>query len=373
MSEKQIDFEKIDSNFKVETEVGEADVCFHDVRKKPFSIYGLYNPCGEPEFKRLPDALGTAVNDGVRALYTNTAGGRIRFSTDSRYVALHAVMPGGFQRFSHMPLTGGSGLDLFIDDPTTGQSRFCRTFIPPLKATDGFVGKVVFPNRVMRHFTLCMPSYNNLKDLYIGLQKDAHLGEGMPYANLPPIVFYGSSITQGGCASRPGNAYVNVISRRLNRDVINLGFSGSGKGEDNIVDYMAGLSMSVFVSDYDHNAPDAQHLLATHLKMYQKIRAAHPDIPYIMISKPDFNNAQTSLTGNIDCRNVIIDTYRYAYEYGDKNVYFIDGESLFCGPYEDMCTVDGTHPNDLGFALMADKIEQTIRRATLQQLIFNQK
>ena len=146
---------------------------------------------------------------------------------------------------------------------------------------------------------------------------------------------------------------------------INLGFSGSGRAEDRIVDYMAGLSMSAFVSDYDHNAPNVAHLAATHCKMYQKIRAAHPEIPYIMISRVDFD---CNYHENVARRDVILDTYRYARAQGDRNVYLIDGESVFRGRYIDMCTVDGVHPNDLGFALMADAVEATLRRALTQHL-----
>ena len=182
----------------------------------------------------------------------------------------------------------------------------------------------------------------------------------MKYKDIPPIVYYGSSITQGACACRPGNIYENIICRQLGIDYINLGFSGNGKAEDTIVDYMCTLPMSIFVSDYDHNAPNAEYLRNTHLKMYQKIRAAHPDIPYIMLSKPDFLSNPSDA---INRRDVIIDSFRRARETGDKNVYLIDGESIFRGPYAQLCTVDGCHPTDMGFALMADAVEHEMRMA----------
>ena len=128
--------------------------------------------------------------------------------------------------------------------------------------------------------------------------------------------------------------------------------------------------MSIFVCDYDHNAPNAEHLKKTHLKLYQKIRAAHPDIPFLILSKPDFNFALTSESENKYRRDVIYETYRHAITSGDKHVYFVDGESMLRGHYEDMCTVDGTHPNDLGMALMADAVSETIRRIILQQKMY---
>ena len=128
-----------------------------------------------------------------------------------------------------------------------------------------------------------------------------------------------------------------------------------------MIGYLAGLDMCAFVSDYDYNAPDAQHLRNTHYKLYEAIRAAHPDIPYIMISKPDFKDGEY---GNEDTarRAVIMESYLRALETGDRQVYFIDGVSFFAGPHADSCTVDGAHPNDLGFYRMAQGIEPVLRR-----------
>lgn len=356
--------DQIDKNFAVETTLTESDIRFWDVRQDPFEVYGLYNYREEPQFKRLPDEVGLNVNPGVASLYLNTAGGRVRFSTDSQYVAIHAEMPNICHR-PHFALSGGSAFDLYIDEPQSGISRFHRPFMPDYNMKGGYESIQRFPNRQLRHFTIHFPSYSDVTNLYIGLQSDAVVGGGMKYRDVPPVVYYGSSITQGACAIRPGNTYENVVSRRMGLDYINLGFSGNGKAEDLIVDYMTGLDMSVFVSDYDHNARNAEYLAATHCKMYQKIRAAKPDIPYIMISRVDFD---CDYNQNIERRDVIIDTYRYARAQGDRNVYLIEGDGVFRGPYADMCTVDGVHPNDLGFALMADAVEAELRRAMTQHL-----
>ena len=123
--------------------------------------------------------------------------------------------------------------------------------------------------------------------------------------------------------------------------------------------------MSVFVSDYDHNAPNIEHLENTHYEMYRTIRRAHPDLPYVMISKPDYHNALKDFGRENHCsqrRRIIFDTYNYAIDKGDTNVYFIDGSSIFRGKWEDCCTVDGTHPNDLGFAHLADAVCVVLKR-----------
>lgn len=354
-----MDISKIDRNFKIEANIGEADAVFLDVREAPFDLYGLYSPSEPGAFRRLPDEIGKNVNEGVASLYLYTAGGRVRFCTDSRYVAIKAIMP-SVNHMPHMPLSGSSGFDLFLEDPRFGSSVFVKNFTPAVGTKDGFEGKVDFGERKMRWFTLNFPTYNGVLGLWIGLQKDAQVGHGQKYLDVPPVVYYGSSITQGGCSARPGTAYQAIVSRRLNLDFINLGFSGSGKGEELIVDYMAGMEMSAFVSDYDHNAPNPEHLEATHRRVYERVRAAHPDIPYLILSKPDFGYSGFD---SVRRRNVIFDTYRYATEQGDKNVYFIDGESLFRGPNHELCTVDGCHPTDMGFSLMADAVEHELRMA----------
>lgn len=360
----EISIEKLDRNMEIVKSIDEPDVRFYDVRQAPFEVYGLYNYREERDFKRMPDAIAETVNEGVKHLNYNTSGGRVRFSTDSQYVAIRAIMP-SISLQSHFAMTGSSSFDLFIDDPESGISRFHRPFRIDPKAKGGYESIVKFSTRRTRYFTINFPTYSSVRDLWIGLQQDAVVGEGMKYRDIPPVVFYGSSITQGGCASRPGNIYQNIISRRMNLDYVNLGFSGNGRAEDTMVDYLASLKMSAFVSDYDHNAPNVEHLAATHCKMYDKIRAAHPDIPYIMISRVDFD---CSYDNNILRRDVIMDTYRHARSNGDQNVYYIDGAGVFRGPYQDLCTVDGCHPTDVGFALMADAIGNELSRAFTQKL-----
>ena len=170
------------------------------------------------------------------------------------------------------------------------------------------------------------------------------------------MVFYGSSITQGAFACRPGNSYQNFLSRALDMDYVNLGFSGNCLGDPELVDYMAKLPMCCFVCDYDHNAPTAEHLEKTHFEVYRRIREQNPDLPFIMISKPDYRPHQPAR------RAVIMESYRKALAAGDKNVYFLDGSAFFTGAEREACTMDGTHPNDLGLYRMAKGMEHLLRR-----------
>ena len=141
-------------------------------------------------------------------------------------------------------------------------------------------------------------------------------------------------------------------------DIFNLGFSGNAKGEDAMTDYIAGLSMSIFICDYDHNAPNVEHLQATHRRMYDRFREKQPDTPYVIVSRPNISSNPASA---VERRDVIIDTFRHARQNGDRRIWYIDGESFFLGRNENDCTLDAVHPNDMGYSLMADGFECTIR------------
>ncbi len=353
--------EEIDQNLKVEASCGRNDLVFMDVRREPFRIYGLYRPHEGAAFIRLPADVASATNDGVAGLAYHTAGGRVRFATNSPFIAIRCKM-NDVTRFPHMPLAGSSGFDLYIH--ADGRDTYHHTFMPPVDMKNGYESLVpAAEDGAMHTYTIHFPLYNGVVSLEVGVLQDANLDAGAAYRDIPPIVYYGSSITQGGCASRPGNAYQNIISAHRNIDHVNLGFSGSARGEDVIADYMASLQMSLFVMDYDHNAPNAEHLRATHDRLYQKIRAAHPKLPILMITKPDARVEPDAVLR----RNVVYETYYHAYTGGDKNVFFIDGYTFFEGEYHDCGTVDGCHPNDFGFVCMAKtighEIDRILRRA----------
>lgn len=169
-----------------------------------------------------------------------------------------------------MTLAGTSGFDLYIND--NGKSIYYKTFMPPVGMKDGYETIIYFENNEERDIVINFPLYNDVNELFIGIQKTADLKHGNDYKYEKPILFYGSSITQGGCASRPGNSYESIISQNLDCDFINLGFSGNCKAEEVIVNYMASLDISIFVCDYDHNAPNIEYLNATHEKLYKTMR-----------------------------------------------------------------------------------------------------
>ena len=339
---------EIDSNFKIETNLSQKDIVWQDTGGDSFVKYGAINY--DEDYLRMPRETARSVSEGVAELCDNTAGVRIRFSTDSPYIAIKAVFP-FLTRFPHMPLSGSGGFDLYKE--AGGQQSFVGAYIPPLDGENGFDGIVYTKNLTGRNvnYILNFPTYNPVTKLYIGIKEGSKTETPDVYFNEKPVVFYGSSITQGGCASRPGNIYQNFLSRALNMDYLCLGFSGNAKGEKEIAEYMAKLHMCAFVSDYDHNAPDSEHLRNTHFALYEAIRNKNPELPYIMITHPG-----NGINESVSRRKIIMESYLKAIDKGDKNVYFIDGDSLFAGDEYDSCTVDGCHPNDLGFYRMAKGI-----------------
>ena len=349
--------EKIDPNFKLSTLGNHEDVVFYNCLQEPFQVYGLMRPEGERDyFVRIPEEVAQNSNDGVVYLNTNTAGGRVRFRTNSPYVAIRAEMH-NLGKMPHFAFTGSIGFDLYRRKE--GEEQYVKTFVPPVAIVDGYESLLeAAKDGEVYDYTINFPLYSGVKALHVGLQLGAKVEAPTPYSVEKPVVYYGSSITQGGCASRPGNAYQAIITRELDCDHINLGFSGSARGEDAMAEYIASIPMSVYVMDYDHNAPSVEHLQNTHERMYQCIRAAQPELPIIMVSCPECR-----LTGDqVKRREVIRTTYQNAVEAGDKNVYFIDGSTLTWRFGGDSGTVDGCHPNDLGFMCMAVGIGEVVKR-----------
>ncbi|MBQ9746410.1 MAG: SGNH/GDSL hydrolase family protein [Clostridia bacterium] len=343
------DISTIDKNLKITESFGRSDIVLYDAKNTPFSLYGVF--CEGGIFRRMPKAAAERVSENVAQLSENTSGGRVCFSTDSECIALTCTRP-GFWAMGHMARTGIAGFSLY--ERVGGKWLYLATFVPPA-TPGGFSSIVDLPGgKKMRELMLQMPLYAPISTLQVGVAAGSALGEWKGgYTHKKPIVFYGSSITQGGCASTPGGDYAGRLSRRFDADYINLGFSGSAKGERAMMEYIAGLDISVFVYDYDYNAPDAEHLRRTHYAGYRTVREAQPKLPIIIMSAPNYDRIGYNAP---ERRDIIAETYARARAEGDENVYFVDGKVHFATFNAEECTVDGCHPNDLGFRRMADAV-----------------
>lgn len=357
--------EQIDKNFAISANIKQENLEWLDVKEQPFSLHGIIYDQSENKYVRMPQKIADKVSDVVKVLNSNTAGGRIRFKTNSSYIAIKAVMkPSSIM--PHMPRTGQSGFDLYRNDK--GKETYFCTFVPPASWFDGYSnGNKTFGE--LTDYTINFPLYDGVQELYVGIKQGAVLQSANVYKYTKPIVFYGSSITQGGCASRPGNSYQAIISRRLNADFINLGFSGAGMGEKQMAEYISTLSMSAFVFDYDSNAPTAEWLNKTHYDFYKIIRDKNSNLPIIILTHSCalhgvfYKTKAYDKWGTFEKRfEVIQNTFERAKKEGDNNVYFIDGKEIFEGIDWDSATVDGVHPNDLGFFRYANILEPVLKR-----------
>ena len=342
----------IDKNFRISADFDTSGFDIYDINQNPFEINGLILPHGdEGIYRRMPKKVAEKVSDSVLYLSGNTSGGRVRFKTSSHSVAIFAVM-GQVGRMSHFPLTGSSGFDLYAD------GIYAATFVPPYDMQNGYSSIKRIERDGEKDIVINFPLYSEVKALSIGLDKGASLYAPSGYKIKKPVVYYGSSITQGGCASRPGNSYQAIISRKLGCDYINLGLSGSALAERAIAEYIASLEMSAFVYDYDHNAPTPQFLEQTHKPMFDIIRSAQPKLPIVIVSMP-----RIYLTDREKERLAIIrSTYETAKAKGDENVFFIDGSKMMREYSSDSGTVDGSHPNDYGFVGMAECIGNVLSK-----------
>ena len=352
----KIKLEDIDKNFKIESTLGIEDLKYYDAKQKPFSIYGADPSSFEGEgFWRLPKKIMDTYSHLFWGCKCST-GFRVRFTTNSEYVAIKVKF---HWEPSFMSATR-QACDLYIDH-NNGSSTFSTRFLPKEDViAQEFEGIKHFGNNEERSFTLNLMTYEMLESIHIGLQKDATVSEGKKYLDIKPILYYGSSITQGGCASRPGNTYQAIINRKNNVDYINLGLSGSAKAEPEVMEYIASRDMSVFVYDYDYNAPTLEYLKETHERGYKIVREKHPYLPIVFVSVPYFGYDEVNLSARYkDCvmrKTIIMETYINAIKNGDENVYFIDGSQIFMGSDSDACLVDGCHPTDIGFMKMAETI-----------------
>ena len=348
------DIRKLDPNF-IAPSLNRPGLAWYNGRTAPFSLHGAYLPESGEHFCRIPRALAASLDPITGELNDCTAGIRLRFCTDSPAIAVKATRPTGAGKMVHMPYTGSAGLDVYVNGVFAGliQTQYETPTVAEGLVTHACPGLV--------EVEINFPLYAPVGMVYIGLDEGARVLPPRPYRHTKPVVFYGSSITQGGCAGRPGLCYQAHLCRWLDTDYLNLGFSGHAWGEPALADYIASLDMSVFVMDYDHNAPNADHLRKTHAPLFRKVRNAHPTLPVVFVTKPDVHPEKPdSYRQDLERRAVIYATYQQAVRDGDRNVYFLDGGTFYPDSLRDSCSVDGCHPNDLGFFFMAAGMEKVL-------------
>lgn len=352
-----VQIDKIDKNFAPSEALTKRfpTIKLYDAVDCDAEIRGLYHKGEGDVWGRLPLEL-SAITPHIEILSRYTAGGRIRFRTDSPFVAVKVKRFNTFY-MRHMPLSGSAGCDIY--EGKGKDTRFIKMCCPITISDEWFEdGNTLIPvgeehDGSVKDITITLPLYGGVEKVFIGIDKDSRLLPPNPYTH-GTVLFYGSSITQGGCACRSGTSYDGMISKWFDCDIYNLGYSGNAKGEPEIAEFIAEMHPEVFVYDYDHNAPTPEHLEATHKPFFDIIRAKNPNMPVIFMTRP-----MEEAIGKEQCdrrRAIVYATYKAALEAGDKNVYFINGTEMFPAEMKAFCTVDNSHPNDLGFMYMAKAV-----------------
>ncbi|MBQ6184178.1 MAG: hypothetical protein IJK33_09870 [Clostridia bacterium] len=322
-----------------------------------FEIGGLLPPhLNHGEYYRLDASKRSEYHDGKDTLSDCTSGGTLRFYTDADRFVLKVKYRSCCLGMHHFCDRGVYGFDMYLGTGT--DKTYCGAMMQTFADNPTENAQILKMPQGYKEVTVEFPLYGGIQTLDIGIPRGAHIAKPAP-RTFKPVAFYGSSITQGGCVSRPGSMYSNIICRALDCDNINMGYSGSAFGEQYVAEWIGERDISAFVMDYDYNSRSVEELDATHEPFYETVRNAHPDIPILIVTHPCFwDVTENDRKKSRICRR----TYDKMKKRGD-NVYFIDGGRFFPAPMKDLFCVDNLHPNDLGHYYMAKAIYPVLARA----------
>jgi hypothetical protein len=331
---------------------------FYNVKEAPFLIGGILHPGkNHGEFYRLDAKNKASYTKDNAFLAHHTSGATVRFVTDADKVMIKNKLREVIVGMPHFTHRGVWGLDVLVG---SGRDRkYCarqmQTFAEHTDLNENEIDLPEGENEIL----IMLPLYAGIEELEIGLPEGATL-KAPPKRTTRPIAFYGASITQGGCASRPGTAFANIICRHFDADCINLGFSGSCFGEQYVAEFMGGLDIGYFVMDYVYNSRTIEELENTHFPFYKTFRKHHPDVPILMCTHPFGARPTTEL--DLQRIAVVEKSYQKALMEGDKNLYFLDGRCYFPKEMNDLSFVDRLHPNDLGMYFMAKAMIEALEK-----------
>lgn len=351
------DVSKYDKNFRVE-KINDDEFEFY-----PFTEFKLEGfPWYETDQKlyRLPVSIMPKLRESLVALSKSSAGGCIRFKSNSPKIAVKASYEA--RRCSPgMPQVSDAGFDLYFK--ADGKWFFEKIFRPEISDESLSMVQDVEASGEITEYMLNFPLYSCPADVQIGVVKGASISADVSARRIKkPILFYGSSITNGGCVSRPGTAYTAVVARTLDAELINMGYSGNAQGEPELAREIAKLDLGLFISEYDHNA-SVEHLRESHSEFIRIIREAHRDLPILLMTRPYFNFKQQRETE--ERSSIIRATYERARSSGDKNIYFLNHMETFSMENRYDYSIDNVHPTDLGARTMAEAILKVIAEQKL--------
>ena len=330
-----------------------------------FKVEGLAFFKNEKVYHRLSKDDKENVREVLYWLASHPSGGQIRFTTNAKKIYVKVKNTGDYM-MCHMTKTGQQGVDLYFKRKQDRKYQFftCAKFNAPCNEYESIVFEADYKEE--KQIIINLPLYEGLDEILIGIESDAYIKKAKEKKNKGKIVVYGTSVTQGGCASRPGMAYYNILSRWLDIEIINLGFSGNGWGDIELAHVINKINdVNMVILEYEGNGAD-KHRMKYNLEPFiDTIRNKNPEIPILLITKRMFPN-YIFKQAEIDLRNYY---YNFQKEMvlkkkneGDNNIYFIDGSYLFGKKDYFECCVDGIHPTDLGFYKMAKTLYPKLKK-----------
>ncbi len=324
----------------------------YSIKDKPLKVFGIPFWEEKKTFERLPEEVREKLPN-LDFLGQRCPGARVGFRTDAAEFTV---------KVSLKTFTPDIGMSIYSCQSVVAMvgerpnSRFAGLAFPPDYDTPVYE-KTFEKSTQMEEVTLWLPRNEVLEYVEVSFPDEARVEAPTPY-RFGPALYYGSSITEGGCGGSVTNGYNALLCRWLDLDYYNMGFSGGARGELEMADYLNTMDFSVFILDYDHNAPDAEHLWKTHEPFFRRIREAHPDTPILLLSKPDFMGTEEDISRHAAVRQ----TYDHAVAAGDQNIYYVDARTYFPEKDRPLCFIDGIHPSDLGFYHMAEAILPVMKK-----------
>ncbi|MCA9090630.1 MAG: SGNH/GDSL hydrolase family protein [Planctomycetaceae bacterium] len=335
----------------------DAKMSWHDVQE--WGIEGKGWTDTAKYFDRLPAKAEGVVRPPVWSLSRHSAGMLVRFRTDATNIMADYKVTSSGLAMPHMPATGVSGLDLYAEDDE-GNWRWVSVVKPTSQQMTTSIVSGLIPGE--RNYAVYLPLYNGTEYLKIGVPSGSSFTPIEPRKE-KPILFYGTSITHGACASRPGMPHPAILGRRLNKPVINLGFSGNGVMEPEVADLLAELDPAVYVIDCLPNMLGPQ-VAERAVPLVKKLRAARPETPIVLVEDRTYANTpflQGRAKRHADSRTALQAAYKELQAGGVQQLSYLEGEKLLGADRDD--TTDGSHPSDLGFYRQADALEPVLRKA----------
>ncbi len=356
--------QKLDPNMALK-KADANGIVWMDPKEEPFDLIGFEWIQQDHVYRRLPVHPQWEIRKAVDDLANHTAGGEVRFRTDSKRILVRVELRERSGMY-HMAATGQSGFDLYVKDGEV--NRYLKTARFPHDTIRYEVELLNSDEKQLRTYTLNFPLYNGVNKLMIGIEAGSVLESPPPFRLSGKIVIYGTSITQGGCVARPGMLYSNLLSRWMDIRFVNLGFSGNGRGEPalaHLINQIADTRMIIL--DYEANA--SKTIMNTLGPFVDILREKHPDTPILIMSKiryaPYFSNSPSREQWDRN-RAFQENLVRQRRASGDKHIYFLDGSKVLGKDFYE-CTVDGAHPTDLGAYRIAEAMLPVIRQILLEQ------